>query len=131
MKKFKLFSMRNALVIACLFSIQTLLAVDVPLKSGTDPNAYDNNNRPTRTKILIPLTATIEGAELGFYYTANVGTCTVTVVDANNNVEYVQVINTSEDTEFYFDLQGLPIGYHFVKISYGSTNLIGKFYLEY
>lgn len=131
MKKLNLFRMRYALIIACLFSFQFLFAVDVPLKSGTDPNAYDNNNRPTRTRILIPLTATVEGSELGFYYTANVGTCTVTVVDQNNNIEFVQVINTSEDTEFYFDLQGLPVGYHYVKISYGSTNLIGKFYLAY
>lgn len=131
MKKLNLFGIRYALIIACLFSIQFLFAVDVPLKSGDDPNAYNNNNRPTRTRVMIPLTATIEGSELGFYYTANVGTCTVTVVDENNNVEFVQVINTSEDTEFYFDLTGLPIGNHYVKISYGSINLIGKFYLAY
>lgn len=130
MKKLNLLGMRYALIIACLFSIQSLFAVDVPLKSADDPNAY-TPSRPIRTRIMIPLTATIEGSELGFYYTTNVGTCTVTVVDENNNVEFVQVINTSEDTEFYFDLQGLPIGNHYVKINYGSINLIGKFYLAY
>jgi hypothetical protein len=111
-----------------LFFIQLSFADDVPLKSSHETGAL----RPgyTRTRISIPLTASFESGELGLLFESTVGMCNVSIEDENGNVQMSDIIDTDNGSEFWFDLSGLSSGLHYVKISYGSMNLVGEFYVE-
>ena len=111
-------------------SVFSLYADDVPLKKNTDTSdAYVQVNGP-RTRIYIPLTASFESGELGLFFESTVGMCNVSIEDENGNVQMSETIDTDNGTEFWFDLSGLSSGLHYVKISYGSMNLVGEFYVE-
>ncbi|MBN2766974.1 MAG: DUF3244 domain-containing protein [Paludibacteraceae bacterium] len=111
-----------------LFFIQLSFAEDVPLKSSHVSGAL--NSGFTRTRVYIPLTASFESAELGLFFESNVGMCNVSIEDENGNVQMSEIIDTDNESEFWFDLSSLSSGLHYVKISYGSLNLVGEFYVE-
>ena len=79
---------------------------------------------------LVPVTANIENGELGLFFSTNVGMCTVTIYDENDNVEIMEIIDTDSQSDFFFDLSGLSAGEHQVQISFGSANFVGTFVLE-
>lgn len=118
-----------AFVIIALLSIQSITANDVPLKAGD--YIGDMNGRTVRSsRRLVPVTANIENGELGLFFSTNVGMCTVTIYDENDNVEIMEIIDTDSQSDFFFDLSGLSAGEHQVQISFGSANFVGTFVLE-
>ena len=126
--------MRPLFIVAlsCFF-VQAAFSEDstpqVPLKPDQSKKAEIGAGTPIRTKVYIPLSVERYGYELAFFFTSNIGTAVVTITDANDNIEYLDFFNTDEESEFFVDLSELSVGTHFVKISYGSINLIGEFQL--
>lgn len=119
------------LLISYVLFVQDSFAVDVPLKrSSADTGSINYSENGSRTRVYIPLSVSFESGELGLFFASNVGMCNVSIEDENGNVQMSEIIDTDNGTEFWFDLSGLSSGLHYVKISYGSMNLVGEFYVE-
>lgn len=115
----------------CLLTTQFLYSEDVPLKRFTDTKGDDSaTGSGSRSRIYIPLTASFESGELALFFESTVGMCNVSIEDENGNVQMSETIDTDNGSEFWFDLSGLSSGLHYVKISYGSMDLVGEFYVE-
>jgi hypothetical protein len=112
-----------------LLTCQVVLAENVPLRSDKGIGTMDDS-RNTRSRRLVPVTANIENGELGLFFSTNVGMCTVTIYDENDNVEIMEIIDTDSQSDFFFDLSGLSAGEHQVQISFGTANFVGTFVLE-
>ena len=125
MKKAIIFTI---LFVLSLFFIQFSFADDVPLKTDRNPLSVGIGSKNAR--VYIPLTASFESGELGLFFESTVGMCNVSIEDENGNVQMSETIDTDNGSEFWFDLSGLDSGLHYVKISYGSMNLVGEFYVE-
>jgi hypothetical protein len=78
---------------------------------------------------IIPVTADIIGSDLIVDFTTTVGTAVVSVVDQNGNVVYQTVVDTFSTPEVVIPVDGMSSGDYSLKISYGSTHLIGDFQL--
>lgn len=115
---------------SCFVMSQLVYAADVPLKRDTNIGSDAVNNTKHRTRLYIPLSVSLESGELALFFANNVGMCNVSIEDENGNVQMSETIDTDSETEFWFDLSGLDSGLHYVKISYGSMNLVGEFYVE-
>lgn len=115
---------------SCFVTSQFVFADDIPLKRDTNVGNDAVNNTTHRTRIYIPLSVSFESGELALFFESSVGMCNVSVEDENGNVQMSEIIDTDNGTEFWFDLSGLSSGLHYVKISYGSINLVGEFYVE-
>ncbi len=131
MKTTKTISRYFILGLFCLLTTQLLYSEDVPLKRVTESKGDDSAiGSGSRTRIYIPLSVSFESGELSLFFESSVGMCNVSVEDENGNVQMSEIIDTDNGTEFWFDLTGLSTGLHYVKISYGSINLVGEFYVE-
>ena len=118
------------LLICGTFFCNYSFAEDVPLKKGEEQTTSNLSDTMKRTRIYIPLTASFEYGELGLFFESTVGMCNVSIEDENGNVQMSETIDTDNGSEFWFDLSGLSSGLHYVKISYGSMNLVGEIYVE-
>lgn len=119
------------LLISYVLFVQDSFAVDVPLKrSSADTGSINYSENGSRTRIYIPLSVSFESGELGLFFESTVGMCNVSIEDENGNVQMSETIDTDNGSEFWFDLSGLSSGLHYVKISYGSMDLVGEFYVE-
>ena len=102
---------------------------------GNQPNALvsslstSSKTSSLSSKTVIPVTADVVGSELIVDFSTTVGTAYVSVVDANGNVVYLTTVDTFSTPEVVIPLDGLSSGKYSVKISYGSTKLIGDFKL--
>jgi hypothetical protein len=74
-----------------------------------------------------PVSATVNETELAIYFDWSVGNATITVYDDTNNVIHQEIINTNTYAEVYIDNTSWSSGDYTVKISYGTTRLIGYF----
>ena len=120
----------SILGILCLLTTQSLYSEDVPLKRETYASGHQTVGTGLRTRVYIPLTASIESGELALFFESSVGMCNVSIEDENGNLQMSEIIDTDNGTEFWFDLTGLSTGLHYVKISYGTMSLVGEFYVE-
>lgn len=119
------------LTVLSFIFVQFSYAEDVPLKRVSDPNVPGAGDGTLRTaRVYIPLSVSFESGELALFFESAVGMCNVSVEDENGNVQMSETIDTDNGTEFWFDLSGLSSGLHYVKISYGSMDLVGEFYVE-
>ncbi len=141
MKKFKL----SGIVISlfCVFAFQNVFADnDVPLRKddpgpGTQPNIITPMSNMTRFKSstttsslnYIPVNADVVGSELIVDFAISVGTAYVSVVDNNGNLVYQTVVDTFSTSEVVIPVDGMSSGKYSLKITYGSTHLIGDFQL--
>ena len=79
---------------------------------------------------LYPVSATIVGTDLTVYFDSEVGVATVTVYDSANQVVSQQTVDTSTILEVDMSLSNQSSGDYVVRISYGTTHLIGDFQIE-
>jgi len=79
---------------------------------------------------LYPVSATIVGTDLTVYFDSEVGVATVTVYDSANQVVSQQTVDTSTRLEVDMSLSNQSSGDYVVRISYGTTHLIGDFQIE-
>ena len=134
MKKinFKLFGF--FVVLLSVFSNQVVFADIIIRKDDPAPGGVPNNITSLKTFSLssttfIPVTADLVGTELIVDFSTTVGTAFVSVVDKKGNVVYQTSIDTFSTSEVIIPVDGLSSGKYSVKISYGSTKLIGDFNL--
>jgi hypothetical protein len=103
----------------------------------TQPNNVTSMSSMTRIKAssstsssnFIPITADVVGSELIVDFTTTIGTAYVSVVDDGGNVVYQTVVDTFSTSEVAIPVDGMGSGKYSLKISYGSTRLIGDFRL--
>lgn len=126
---------------ALLFSLlypQVVLA-DLPLKKD-DPvpgdvspgmNSIKSYSRTftLSTQSVYPVTADIINGELGIFFDYPVGIAYVTITDGNGNVVALETVDTYTVYDLYIPINDLISGNYTLRISYGTTKLIGEFQL--
>lgn len=131
--QFKMFT-----ILFMFFSLVQIQAVfgadDLPLKkddgTGTIPNIVTQSRMLSKTSsAIIPVSASINGTELYVDFATSVGTAYISVVDANGSIVYQTVADTFTSPEITIPLDGLTGGNYSLKITYGTTKLIGVFQL--
>jgi hypothetical protein len=138
MKKINYRLLSFFVVLICVFSNQVVFAdiiirKDDPQQGGvaniasTKLSALKSN--ALQSQFVIPVTADIIGTDLIVDFTTTVGTAVVSVVDQNGNVVYQTVVDTFSTPEVVIPVDELSSGNYSLKISYGSTHLIGDFQL--
>ena len=116
-------------MLICLFSVQTVFAVDVPLKNG-ETGAGTMPSMLSRSKSTItPVAVSLDDTELGIFFNKSVGVAQVTIVDETGSVVYQEVIDSNSTTETYIEVGGFDSGNYSLQITYGSTKLLGTFQL--
>jgi len=116
-------------MLICLFSVQTVFAVDVPLKNG-ETGAGTMPSMLSRSKSTItPVAVSLDDTELGIFFNKSVGVAQVTIVDETGSVVYQEVIDSNSTTETYIEVGGFDSGSYSLQITYGSTKLVGTFQL--
>lgn len=134
MKKIKPTLLNFLLICVFALPLQSLFAVDVPLKKdetgpGTMINSPALRTSALKTQIVISVTADLIGSDLIVDFSTTVGTAFVSIVDLNGNIVYQTSVDTFSSPEVIIPVDGLNSGKYNLKIAYGSTNLIGDFKL--
>ena len=120
------------IVLLSVFSNQVVFADILIRKDDPAPGGVPNIRTAVKafslsTSSVIPVTADISGSDLIVDFTTIVGTAYVSVVDQSGNVVYQTVVDTYSTSEVVIPVAGLSSGSYSLKISYGSTKLIGNF----
>jgi len=115
----------------CLFSVQAVFAVDLPLKKGNSDSGTVGGSYMLSKSVftVIPVSASLDDTELGIFFNKSVGVTQVTIVDETGNVVYQEVIDGNSTTETYIEVGGFDSGNYSLQITYGSTKLVGTFQL--
>jgi len=144
MKKINFKFLGIFIVLLCVFSNQVfaeliIIRKDDPAQGGSSNVVSASKSTSLKSSLLksaslqsqfvVPVTADIIGSDLIVDFTSTVGTASVSVVDQNGNVVYQTVVDTFSTPEVVIPVDGLSSGNYSLKISYGSTNLIGDFQL--
>ena len=115
------------MLLFCVFSVQTALAVDVPLKKD-DPTG--GNMMMTRSTITtIPVSVSLNDTELGISFSKSVGVAQISIVDATGVIVYQEYVDTNSTPQTYIEVGGFDSGNYTLKITYGTTSLKGAFQL--
>lgn len=122
------FKFLGSIALFFILASTQLFAVDILLRKD-DPNPGTVTLEPMRARrtVTVPVLAEISNGEIGVYFGSSVGTAYLTVLDASGAVVMYEALNTNDETEFHFSLDGLANGKYTLKISYGSTRLTGDF----
>ena len=125
MKKINFSVISFITLLFCVLSVQTVLAVDVPLKKG-NPSDKDFLSRSTS---ILPVSVSLDDTTLGIFFSKPVGIAQITIVDESGNIVYQAVANTNSSLESDIETGGFDSGNYTLKVSYGTTTLIGGFQL--
>ena len=134
MKKINFRFLGLFVLLLSVFSNQVVFADIIIRKDDPAPGGVPNNILSKRTLSLsstsfISVTADLVGTDLIVDFGTSVGTALVSVVDQDGNVVYQTSVDTFSTSEVIIPVDGLSTGKYSVKISYGSTKLIGDFKL--
>jgi hypothetical protein len=134
MKKINFRFLGLFVLLLSVFSNQVVFADIIIRKddgTGLQPNNVLSKSRTLSlsSNTFIAVTADVVGADLIVDFGTSVGTALVSVVDQNGNVVYQTSVDTFNTSEVIIPVDGLSTGKYSVKISYGSTKLIGDFNL--
>ena len=134
MKKINFKFLGLFVLLLSVFSNQVVFA-DIIIRKD-DGTGLQPNNVLSKSKALslsstsfIAVTADVVGTELIVDFNSSVGTAFVSIVDQNGNVVSQTSVDTFSTSEVIIPVDGLSTGKYSVKISYGSTKLIGNFNL--
>lgn len=117
------------MLLVCLFFVQTVFAVDVPLKKDENGNGQRPSMLSRSVSTVIPVLVTLNDTELGISFRKSVGVAQITIEDETGAVVYQEVVDTNSTQESVIETSGWDSGNYTVKISYGSTKLTGIFQL--
>ena len=134
MKKINFRLLSFFVVLICVFSNQVVFADILIRKDDPAPGGGSNIRAQAKTFSLssvtsIPVTADVVGSELFVDFSSTVGTAFVSIVDQSGSVVYQTSVDTYSTSELIIPIDVLSRGKYSVKISYGSTKLIGDFQL--
>jgi hypothetical protein len=125
MKKLNLSLFSIFVLLIFSISFQTISAGEVLLRP-TGPIIDDNNQRAP-VSIALDVTQNETDVTLSFLYP--VGDALITVENENGEVVYQETVDTFTTLDAYIDTQNFDGGVYTLKISYGSTDLVGEFEL--
>lgn len=117
------------LIAGFILSSQLSFATDILIRK-------DNTPPPTPvqphalTVNLYPVTAEINSTNLTVSFETTVGSATVAVYDATDQLITYQTVDTGTTAVVNLSLNGQNAGDYVVRISYGTTHLIGDFQIE-
>jgi len=111
----------------CVLSVQSVLAVEVPLKKGDAPGI--GSNMLSKSNSVLPVSVSLDDTTLSIFFSKSVGTAHITIEDENGNVVYQEVVNTNSTLESDIETGGFDSGNYTLKVSYGTTTLIGNLQL--
>ncbi len=120
----------GSLLLFFLLAASQFVFADFPLRrDDSDPGTVTLGTlrAPARAKTVIPVTMDVENGELAIFFKYSVGTAYITIEDANGVVVATDVLDTTVSTEFYIPLDELESGNYTLRVSYGTTKLIGEF----
>lgn len=127
MKKLNLPLFSILMLLLCSLPFQTIMSGNIPLKPDMDPNATKGTYQRAPVSIALDVTQNETNITLNFLYP--VGVAQVTLENENGDVVYQEAVNTYSTLDAAIDTQNLDGGVYTLKISYGSTNLVGDFEL--
>ena len=127
MKKLNLPLFSILMLLLCSLPIQTILAGDVPLKADDGLSTFDPHAPKAPVSIALDVTQNETDVTLSFLYP--VGDALITVENENGEVVYQETVDTFTTLDAYIDTQNFDGGVYTLKISYGSTDLVGEFEL--
>jgi len=113
----------------CVLSVQTVFAVEVPLKKGDTGAGGIGSNMLSKSTSILPVLVSIDETTLSLQFSKSVGIAQITIEDENGNVVYQDVVNTKSSLESNIETGGFDSGNYTLKVSYGTTTLIGNFQL--
>jgi len=115
--------------------LQSVFAVDVPLKKGDDPGtSIGGNYMLSRTMSVAsisvaPVSIDLFDTELAVDFSKYVGIATITIVDQYGSIAYQETINTRFTLGSSVEIGGWDSGSYMIYISYGTTKYNGSFQL--
>lgn len=122
-------------VLAGLFMSSLTYADDVPLKKddglGTLPNIVSPmlKSLSLNSFTYLSVSADLTNGVLTVDFSSSVGTALISIVDETGSIVYQVSVDTYSTPEVAIPVDDLGSGSYSLKISYGSTNLVGKFQL--
>jgi len=128
MKKLNLPLFSILMLVLFVLPFQSIFAKDVPIKNE-DPSDYNIPSTGARAPVRIALVVSQNDADVTLNFLYPVGTSQATVENENGEVVYQETIDTFTTLDAFLDTQSLDGGVYTLKISYGSTNLVGEFEL--
>jgi hypothetical protein len=125
MKKLNLILSASLMTLICIFSSQAIYAGQVLIRPDV-PIITDNN---TKAPVSIALGVTQNETDVILNFLYPVDAAQVTVENENGEVVYMETVDTFTTLDAAIDTQNFDGGVYTLKISYGSTDLIGEFEL--
>lgn len=117
------------LIAGFILSSQLIFATNIIIRKDNtpppppiQPNALSLN--------LYPVTAEISSTNLTVSFETTVGSATVAVYDATDQLITYQTVDTGTTAVVNLSLNGQNAGDYVVRISYGTTHLIGDFQID-
>jgi len=86
--------------------------------------------RMPRAPMLIPVTASVDEAELHLNFRSSVGVATITVTDEMGTIQYQETMDTNSTSDFYIPIDMWTSGNYTLTITYGITTITGEFVME-
>ncbi len=83
--------------------------------------------RMPRAPMLIPVTASVDEAELHLNFTSSVGVATITVTVEMGTIQYQETMDTNSTYDLYIPIDMWTGGDYVITIQYGSITLTGQF----
>ena len=131
MKKNYSFLFKFCLICGLLVPTQFCFADDTQsIPISKDGNPPPTTTQPNRVTNMMPVSATINDAELAIYFETSIGEATITVTDDSNNVVYLEMVDTDSESDFYIPVTGWTSGNYNLIITYTDTTLRGEFSVE-
>ena len=127
MKKINLPLFSILMLLLCALPIQTISAGDVPLKADEGASSFDPHT--TRAPVSIALNVTQNETDVTLNFLYPVDAAQVKVENESGEVVYMETVDTFTTLDAAIDTQNFDGGVYTLKISYGSTDLVGEFEL--
>ena len=128
MKKLNLPLFSILMLVLFTLPFQSVSAKDVPIKSE-DPSDWNIPSNGSRAPVRIALEVSQNDADVTLNFLYPVGAAQVSIENENGDVVYQEAVDTYSTLDASIDTQNFDGGVYTLKISYGSTNLVGEFEL--
>jgi len=115
------------LLAGSVFTVHILLATDVVIRKDNEPSSTPT---PVHgSAIILPVLVMMDNNVLVVYFDDLLGDVTIIVYDAQNEAVYQNVVDSTVASELYIPVSSWGNGYYTIRITYGTTHLIGGFQL--
>lgn len=129
MKKLNYLLIIISVLLLTVIPVQAIFAEDHPVLLKKDNPGPGTMMLSRSVSTLIPVSATQNDTELGIFFSKSVGVAQIAIEDETGAVVYQESIDTSLIFESTIETSGWDSGNYTVRITSGSTKLVGTFQL--